>query len=335
MKKLTVLLSIIVLCSLVIAGCGNSESQSNSNGNQKTRKIKVASFLPTDHPYVKDIVPMWKKKIESAVDNVDIEWVGGPEAVPEDDFFNSIKSRIIDVGFFLGSSARDQVPVGESLVLTSYTPSEERDAGYFDYLVKEYKKSGVEYLGRWSAGAGYYFWTNKKIDSLDDFKGLKIRSNPFYHDIIEKVGATPVNVETEDVYTALERHLVNGFVFPLLGPREDGWTEVTKYLVVNSEFAEQQSVILMNPDTLSQFTNEEQKKLKEATAYFEKDMYKYFQKKNNHEMKAIKNAGVHVIKLSDEDNKKFQKEVNKVLWGNVKDYLGDKQYDKIKDFFSK
>ncbi|MFD1706237.1 TRAP transporter substrate-binding protein DctP [Siminovitchia sediminis] len=325
---------VIFIGILALAACGTTESSNSgagADGSGEVRKIKVATFLRTDHLYTRDNVNMWIEKMEEELDNVEIELIGGPEAVPEDSLFSSAQSGIVDVAFFFGSDSRDIVPRSESLRLSPYSPSEERENGYSDWLAEEYEQAGLTYLGRWLGGFGYHFWTNKEVNSIEDFKGLKLRSNPFYLDIIQNLNATPVNTLPGEVYTALERNMVDGFAFPLLGPSEDGWTEVTKY-IIDEPFAEQSAVILMNSDSFSQFTEEEQEKIMAITAEYEEEMLKHFADLNEKEMENIQADGVSVIKLSDEESKKFHELVNETIWKQLEDFLDEEEFEKAKGF---
>lgn len=333
-SKLTLILFLIITSLVVLSACADTTGNSNANSgeaqaSEETTLIKVASFLRTDHLYTKDVVPMWIEMVESELDNVEIEWIGGPESVPEDNLFSSVQNGIVDVAFFFGSDSRDLVPRSESLRLSTYTPAEEREIGYFDFLAEEYEEAGVSYLGRWLGGFGYYFWTNNKVNSLDDYQGLKIRSNPFYLDIINALDATPVNTLPGEVYTALERSMVDGFAFPLLGPREDGWTEVTEYLIAE-EFAEQSAVILMNPDTLAGLSEENQEKIKEVSAEFEYDMLEHFEELNKKELEEIQNSGVTVLELPEEESEEFLNMVDDVIWKQLEDFLDEEEFEKTK-----
>ena len=336
MKSKIKLILVVFAGLLLLVGCGNASSKAGASNeetqtNGETIKIKVASILRTDHLYTRDVVPMWSDMVESELDNVEVEWIGGPEAVPEDNLFSSVQSGIVDVAFFFGSDSRDLVPRSESLRVSPFSPSEEREIGYFDFLAEEYEQAGVTYLGRWLGGFGYHLWSNSEINSLDDFKGLKIRSNPFYLDIINALDATPINTLPGEVYTALERNMVDGFAFPLLGPREDGWTEVTNYFL-DEPFAEQAAVILINPDTLSSLSEENQAKLLEVTAEFENEMIEHFKEMNEIELEKIQESDVTILKLPEEESEKFHELVNDVIWKQLEDFLSEEEFEKTKGY---
>ena len=185
--------------------------------------------------------------------------------------------------------------------------------GYFDYLNARYEEQNQVYLGRFLGPNPFYFWSNEKVESLNDYKGLRFRSNPTYHEILQALDVSPVEVVPGEVYTSLERKMVDGFGFPLLGPHESGWTEVTKY-IVDEPFLNQNGTILINKDSFGSLPSDIQEKMLEITAKFEHDMIAHFNAENEETWKAIEAAGVERIKLNEEDSKKFQEVVNQVYW---------------------
>lgn len=311
-------LTFFILIFLLLTGCSSNSAikESNGDGTEKKEQVnfKVVSFLDTGHPFTKDIVPMWMKKMEEATGGtVTFEWIGGPESIPIEEQFDAVRNGIADVGFNTSSYYGHLMPETLSLHLSPNTPDKERENGYFDYLSKRFESQGLMYLGRWLGPSPFYLWSNTKIEGIEDFKGLNFRSNPTYHEILQGLGAKPVTVTPSDVYTSLERNMVDGFGFPLLGPNSSGWTEVTKY-IIDEPFLNQNATILINQAAFNKLSKETQKQMLSATAEFEKDMYEYFNQKNEEEWKTIQSAGVEKIKFNSEDSKKFQKVVEDVYW---------------------
>ena len=76
----------------------------------------------------------------------------------------------------------------------------------------------------------FHIYLNKKIDK-PDFTGLKIRVTPVYRDIVQALGATPMQTAPGEVYTALERGVVDGYGWPITGIFDLGWHEKTKFRV--------------------------------------------------------------------------------------------------------
>jgi len=90
---------------------------------------------------------------------------------------------------------------------------------------------GVVVNHNWFSGVDQFFFCNEKILSMDDFNGLKTRSHSAaLSDWINGMGAQAQFVAFSEVYTALERGILDCGVTgadPAFGQR---WYEVTKYM---------------------------------------------------------------------------------------------------------
>ncbi|RXT08039.1 TRAP transporter substrate-binding protein DctP [Ammoniphilus sp. CFH 90114] len=336
-KRYSLLCMMLAALVLAVVGCGGQGTTGTSTQAQgdaapsspKPVELKAVSFLAVDHPFTKDVVPLWMKTVEEETQGaVKIDWIGGPESVPVKEQFDAVRNGMVDIGFNVSSYYGHLMPESHSLHLSPYTPWEEREKGYFDYMSKQFEGQGLVYLGRWLGPSPFYFWSNKEVKSLDELKGLKFRSNPTYHDIMTAVGMVPVEIVPGEVYTSLERKMVDGFGFPLLGPHQSGWTEVTKY-VIEEPFLNQNATILMNSDAFNSLSPDIQEKMLELTAAFEKEMVEHFNQENEKEWNAIQQAGVTRIKLPDAESEKFRKLVRDVKWESLQK-TAPEQYDDLK-----
>lgn len=322
-----------------MVGCSNKAEKTTQNTSQsefvkEAKVLRLNTFLPVDHPFTVDIVPMWTKKVEEATNGeVKIEWIGGPESLPPKDQFESVRSGLIDIAFSTNAYYGNVIPVTDSLTLSNYTPSEERDNGYYDYLSKVFQENGVTYLGRMLSEQPFYLWSNEKVSSLEDLKGKRYRASPTYYTMMKELEITPVEIVAADVYTSLERKMIDGFGFPVLGPRDSAWTEVTKY-VVKEPFLNQNTTILMNTSTFQSLSKESQEKLIQATAEFENEMVEYFKQKNEMEWKALQESGVEIIKFSPEESKEFNKIWTDAAWADLEGKVPD-QIDEVKKLLLK
>jgi TRAP-type C4-dicarboxylate transport system substrate-binding protein len=311
-----------MLLLLVLSGCGGSSNKTSvtENVNEATDSsddpfiLSIVSFLPENHQFVRDIIPIWMERIEEGTDGaVKLEWTAGPEAIPTPEQFDAVRNGIVDIGFNTSSFYGHLAPETLSLHMSTITPAEERENGYFDYMNARYNEHNQVYLGRFLGPNPFYFWTNEKVETLDDFAGLKIRSNPTYHEILQSLDASPIDVLPGEVYTSLDRNMVDGFGFPLLGPYEDGWTEVTEY-IIDEPFLNQNGTILINKDTFESLSEDLQNKLIEITAEFENEMIKHFNQENEKTWKLLEEEGIERIQLKEDDSARFQEVVNKVYW---------------------
>jgi TRAP-type C4-dicarboxylate transport system substrate-binding protein len=98
-------------------------------------------------------------------------------------------------------------------------------------LVSDAADGAIIVNHNWYAGIDQFFFCHDKLETLEDFKGVKARSHSAaISDWIEGMGADAQFVAFAEVYTALERGILDCGVTgadPAYGQR---WYEVTKYM---------------------------------------------------------------------------------------------------------
>ena len=93
-----------------------------------------------------------------------------------------------------------------------------------------------------------YLYTSRKINSVADFKGLKTRSHStVLSDMLSGIGADGQFIAFAEVYSALERGVVDGAIASVDGALNAHWYEVTDYMV-GPVMALAQTWITMNKD---------------------------------------------------------------------------------------
>ena len=99
----------------------------------------------------------------------------------------------------------------------------------FDKRLQE--KFNAKVMTLWPFGP-QVFYCNAPIKSLDDLKGLKVRSfTPSMAALVQHLGATPVTLQFSEVYPALQRGVANcGVTSPTSG-NSGKWPEVTTHFL--------------------------------------------------------------------------------------------------------
>lgn len=154
--------------------------------------------------------------------------------VKAEDALRLLRSGIFDVmAVQIGQVARDD-PFFEGIdlagVATSVPALKVSVDAYRDEFDKRLQaKFKAKVLTLWPFGPQVFF-CNKPIKSVDDFKGLKIRSfTPSMSAMLKDLGATPVTLAFSEVYSALGNGVVDcGVTSPSSG-NSGKWPEVTKY----------------------------------------------------------------------------------------------------------
>ncbi|MHB1407789.1 MAG: TRAP transporter substrate-binding protein DctP [Desulfitobacteriaceae bacterium] len=327
MKRVLSFVTLLLVTFSLLAGCGqatttttNAPTDANKPSASSTTPItlKAVSFLPTDHP-LGAMIPEYAKTVETKTKGqVVIKLLGGPEVVPALEQVDTLrKGKIIDVAFNPASYYGPIIPQAPAMEASRLLPWEERQSGFFDAMVKYHKAANVMYLGRWLYSP-FYIWLRNPVQKPEDLKGVKIRTQANQDQFLKNLGAVPVSVTQAETYVALERRMVDGFGWPVLGIRKDGWTEHAKYVIGNSFYDMQNCAILMNLDKWNSIPQDLQKQVQEATVEFEHKMVDYYKGEIDKEWKILKEQnGIKVIEFSPADAKKFVDTAYESKWQQI------------------
>ena len=146
--------------------------------------------------------------------------------------------------------------------------SEQRKNGTWDLLNQIHnQKVNAWFLARQLVNVPFHLYLNKKIDKLD-LTGLKLRVTPIYRDLVESLGGTPITTAPGEVYTALERGVVDGYGWPVYGVFDLSWDKVTKFRLEPGFYAVEVNVLL-NLDVWKGLNDAQRKVLSDAAAWLE------------------------------------------------------------------
>ncbi len=161
---------------------------------------------------------------------VQINYVGGPKAIPTMEQGAALRSGVVDLANTTAAYTAGIVPEALALNYATLPFSEIRKNGGLEYLNRLMQEKGLYYLAKTGDNIQYHIYLNKKVDK-PDLTGLKIRIAPIFRDFFTQLGATVVQTAPGEVYTALERGVVDGYGWPAIGIFDFGWQEKTKFRI--------------------------------------------------------------------------------------------------------
>src|SRR5437588_2473493 len=227
---------------------------------------------------------------------VQINYIGGPKAMPPFEVGNALKSGVIDVANATGAFYTNVTPEADAWKLTQLPMSELRQNGGYDYMAKLYlEKMNAIFLARHSDNNPFHLYLNKPIEKAD-LTGLKLRITPVYRDFFQALGATVVQTAPGEVYTALERGVVDGYGWPITGVFDLGWNEKTKFRVDPGFYTAEVSV-LVNRAAWDKLTDAQREVLRKAAAQGEAEAVAEFAEANAKDAKRQAEVGIQTIKL--------------------------------------
>jgi len=307
--KQWIVLSMAVLFVIMSIGTGDASA----------KKIKLRAI--TAWPKTVFEVQNFMKFLDMVKENVEkqypgeleIQYKGGPEVIPNREQVEALRNGLVDIVFTTDGYYTSALPEVNALSLTKLKPWEERSTGVNDLLNKSHEsKLNSFYLGRMGSGIPFTLYLNKPITSAD-LSGLKIRCSPTHINFLKKLGAKPLVIPPPDVYTALERGLADGFIWPSGLIRDWGWHEVTKY-VVTTDFYMAVNVVLVNKSKWDKIPTHLQKLLIDTQEQAEHYAVERGQAHVEKEFASFKKQGIQFIDLPADDAKKFKETAYSELW---------------------
>jgi TRAP-type C4-dicarboxylate transport system substrate-binding protein len=253
-------------------------------------------------PYIKHANEMLQTKYPG---EAEIKYIGGPEAIPTRDQPEALRAGTVEMYYGTAAYYAGIAPAANCTKLSQLTSQEEKDVGadaVFDEIHRKLMNS--TYLGALGSQLPFQLYTVKKVTSVDQLKGLKIRTSPMYVDFLKALGATPIGTSPGEVYQALERGVVDGFMWPLFSIRGYGWHEVSKY-VVGPPFYKVSHPLLMNAKKWDSLPKHIQQVLMEALRLEVIAIDKRTADEIENEYVELKKAGMEIIEFSPADTKKY------------------------------
>jgi TRAP-type C4-dicarboxylate transport system substrate-binding protein len=255
-KKTALLLSLLLIASLLFVGCGKS-STDGTNGNaspETTIELKVAHHVPAESIEGKAIAD-WAARIEEKSDGkVKFVIYPGASLGEAKNSVDMTKSGITDIAFSFYGFFPSTFPMTEAVALPMSGIKTATQANLvawdlysnYDYLEKEW--SSVKLLGFFCHGPAIICTKDISVQSADDLKGLNLRvvAGP-PTEILQDLGAVPMNIPTSEVYTSLEKNVINGYVFEWLGVKAWNLADQTDYILQANLYVGPWFAI-MNPD---------------------------------------------------------------------------------------
>lgn len=244
-----------------------------------------------------------------------INYIGGPKAIPPFEVANAVRGGVVDIGNLTGAFYSKLMPEADALKLAEMPIAEQRKNGAWAYINQIHnQKLNAWYLGRSIDNIPFHLYVNKPIEK-PDLTGLRLRVTPIYRDFFAGMGATVMQTAPGEVYTALERGVVDGYGWPITGIFDLGWQERTKFRV-EPGFYRVDVNVLVNLDTWKKLSDKERAILERAAANME-ELTTKLPAEAEAEAKRQADAGVKVITFTGADAALWQQRSKDLGWEAV------------------
>src|SRR5207247_1809305 len=277
--------------------------------------LRVVSAFPENQYYVKRTVEWIDKANKEGKGVLQMNFIGGPKAIPTFEVGNAVKTGVVDMALTTGAFYTNLMPEADALKLAEVSAAEQRRNGAHDLINQIWQeKANMYYLARVVEFTPFHLYLNKKIDK-PDLTGLKIRITPVYRDFFQSMGAAVMTTAPGEVYTALERGVIDGYGWPIHALFDLNWQEKTKFRVEPGFYNAEVSLVV-NLDRWKSLPPAARDFLtRQALAY--EGQNEFWKSYNQNEARRQAQAGIQTISFDAETSRNDLHQANEVGWASI------------------
>ena len=183
-------------------------------------------------PQVPLLVEPYLKAVEAATQGRVKFTVSGPETVPAFEQLQPVAAGAFHFLFTHGVYHFGTTPLLAVMDTLGGTPEQRASSGVFEKVDQMYQRNGLKVVHvPFGPDGGYQLVLRAPLGPNGDLQGKKIRGNPSYASVIRLLGASVVTMPISEIYTAMDKGVVDGFAFPTYGVMDNRFHEVSKVLL--------------------------------------------------------------------------------------------------------
>jgi TRAP-type C4-dicarboxylate transport system substrate-binding protein len=300
---------------------------------QDPRTLKFAHVFPSSHWHWTESGKLFLGKVEQLTKGrIKFEAYHAGQLGKEG--VGMVMSGIADIAILVPSYEPAKLPLTSVAELPGlYATSCEGTAKLWN-IVKdggslneaEYRKQGIKILYSIVLAPYQVMTTNKKVASLKDMAGLKVRANGAAMDkTVRALGAIPVRVTSNELYDALTRGTVDGGFWPIGSTRTVGLEKVFHYTVQGPLLGGGSTVYGMKQSVWDSLPPDIQSAFTVAAAETQKHLCEFLDRGDAEETKwLIKEQQFTATKLPVEENARWTEKVSQIAdeWAKDMDSTG-------------
>jgi TRAP-type mannitol/chloroaromatic compound transport system substrate-binding protein len=228
------IVSTVALLTIVglLTACNNKgQQQANSDAPApaaaaKTYEWKMVTTWPPNFPIFQEGVERFAEEVKVMSNGrLNIKVFAGGELVPPLQTFDAVSQGTVEMGHGAGYYWAGKVPAAQFFTAVPFGMNAQGmnawlyAGGGWELYKEVYEPHNLVPFPMGNTGVQMGGWFNKKIESVDDLKGLKMRIPGLGGKVFAKAGGTPVLLAGGEIYTALERNTIDATEW--VGPFHD------------------------------------------------------------------------------------------------------------------
>jgi TRAP-type C4-dicarboxylate transport system substrate-binding protein len=299
-------LLVMVLCFVLIVVAGNSSAQTG-----KPIELKLSHFMSPMHNLHVDVFAPFAKEVEERTKGrVKVTIFPGEALGKAKDHYDMAMHGVTDIAFVIHGYTAGRFPLTSVMELPFLVPSAKIgsrvawDLYEKKYLAPEYP--GIKVLSFWVHSPGHIHMTKKSVRTLDDIKGLRLRSpGPQQTLLLKEFGVSPLTIPIPELYQALQRGMADGAVIPFSAIVDFKLYELVRFHTLADLYVMTMSLV-MNQKAWEGLPPDIQKAIEEIAGFRTSEMAgASYDKYDVLGKEAAKKVGAEIYALSPDEKKKW------------------------------
>lgn len=220
-----------------LASCEKKQSGGPAIIKEKVRKWKMVTTWPKNFPGLGTGANHLANIIQTmSGGRIEVKVYGAGELVPAFGSFDAVSSGTAEMGHGAAYYWKGKSEAAQFFSAVPFGLNAQEMGGWIHYgggqqLWDEiYSGFNLKAFAAGNTGVQMGGWFNKKINSIDDYKGLKMRMPGLGGEVIKRAGATPVSLPGGEIFQSLQSGAIDATEW--VGPYNDlafGFYKIAKY----------------------------------------------------------------------------------------------------------
>lgn len=308
----------------LLASCGSKNEQSSAAiHTSKKYEWKMVTTWPPHFPVFGEGVDRFAKDVEIVSDGqMKIQVYGGGELIPPFETFDAVSQGMAEIGHSSPYYWAGKVPAAQFFTGVPFGMNSQETNAWFYYggglelWEQLYSKFNLIPFPAGNTGFQMGGWFNKKINSVNDIKGLKMRIPGLGGKVLSEAGGVPILSPAGEIYTNLERGVIDATEW--VGPYHDylmGFYKIAKYYYYPGWHEPSGAMeLIVNKSAYNKLPKNLQQIISTAAKALNISMLSEVEKKNIEYLNKIENEkSVQIIRFPNEVLEKFKTITQNVL----------------------
>lgn len=253
---------------------------------------------------------------------IEINWRGGPEIMPPFKQAEGVRNGSVDMTYTSPSYYQGLVPTSGTMNLSFKNYEQIAVTDYHERMTELHAEKDLIFLGEIPATElNFMIYMGEEVSSLEGLKGKRIRVFPTLLPLVKALGAEPIVMAMGDIFTAMERGTIDGYMQGPLAQAQQ-FEGLVKTVIFPGVYRAGFPV-LINKDTWGMMSADLQQEL---TSFLRND----FAPRQDYiwgddiaaNVELMKDAGFNILQLPDSEVARYEKMAMDAAWAVTADNAG-------------